>query len=473
MKALVAIASYGVRNDGYLHQLVNEYKSMSFDVDIVVLSNIRKDVAAGVEVVVVALKGKDPWSLPFPHKQIFADRLNDYDLFVYSEDDTLLRETNIRAFLKVSAVLPETEVPGFLRFERAPDGLRNYPEIHGRFHWDPQSVRNRGGYQFAAFTNEHAACYVLSQSQLRRAILSGGFLVEPHQGKYDLLCSAATDPYTQCGLQKLICISHIDDFLIHHLPNKYCGTSFGVNEAEFNRQLKILIGMPQNGSVPKSLFDTETKLMAGLFSKDYYEPVKQALLSSIPAGARRVLSLGCGSGAMEARLSEQGLRVAAIPLDPIIPGAAASAGVEIIQSDFSAAQESLIGERFDCLLLSNILHLVADPVKLLSDFSSLLASDSSVAIMSVPNIRRLRAQWGMICRDQRFKGLGRHEDCGVHCTSPKVIRTWIQSAGMSVQTMLTLYSQRWHAIDSIPLGSIHDLLASEFVAVAKGAMLRG
>ena len=114
-KILVAIASWGTKNDGYLKQLVKEYRSTPFDVHIVVLSNIHKPVEPGVELI-VGLPFKNPWSLPFPHKQIFADRLNDYDLFIYSEDDTLVTEKNIRAFLRVAEILPEDKITGFSSF---------------------------------------------------------------------------------------------------------------------------------------------------------------------------------------------------------------------------------------------------------------------------------------------------------------------------------------------------------------------
>jgi len=177
---------------------------MSFQVDIVVLSNISREIAPGVEVVAVRPRKqrsshrffnalRRPWLLrheyrerkrhmefPFAHKRILAERANDYDLFIYSEDDTLITEQNLDAFLRVSAAMPENEIPGFLRFEEAPDGRINYPEVHGHFHWDPQTIRSRGEYALAFFTCEHSACYVLTREQLRRAIESGGFLVEPH-----------------------------------------------------------------------------------------------------------------------------------------------------------------------------------------------------------------------------------------------------------------------------------------------------
>src|SRR5580704_16300293 len=85
-RLLVAIASYGNTNNKYLAQLIDEYKAMSFEVDIVVLTNLEKEVRAGVELQIVP-PGKNPWTLPFAHKKIFAERLEKYDLFIYTEDD--------------------------------------------------------------------------------------------------------------------------------------------------------------------------------------------------------------------------------------------------------------------------------------------------------------------------------------------------------------------------------------------------
>lgn len=466
MKILVAIASYGTGNDRYLTQLVNEYRSMAFDVDIVVLSNIQKTPAPGVDCVVVDLRGKNPWSLPFPHKQIFADRLSDYDLFIYSEDDTPITENNIRAFLEVSEALPHNEIPGFLRFEQGPDGDMNYPEVHGHFHWNPQSVRSRGKFTLAHFTNEHSACYVLTRPQLKRAIDSGGFLVEPHAEKYDLLCSAATDPYTQCGFEKLICISHLNDFLVHHLPNKYVGTKFGVDDAELRRQVNSLMKIGQNEHRPTSLFATETKLKDGWYSKDYYEPVNPEIVSLVPAKARNILSIGCGWGATEAFLAEKGLLVTALPIDPVIPGGAEATHVEIIQGDFDAARGKLAGRQFDCLLLSNVLHLVENPVALLSSFGTFL-SNGSPAIVSVPNLTRIPVMWGRVRGDKRFKDFGDFEATGVHQTSRKTLRGWLRSSGMKAEAIIDVVPQRAEAVRRLSMGVLAPVLASQFIAVAR------
>ena len=249
---LVVIASYGTNQDKYLEQLVQEYRKMSYIVHIVVVSNVAKAVPEGVELA-IGLPTRDPWSLPFAHKKVMADRVNDYDLFIYSENDTMVSERNIEAFLRVSKTLPATDIPGFLRYEKGPRGLRNFINLHGHYHWDPCSPCEHGPYTFAFLTNEHSACYLVTRKQLQHAIDSGGFLVPPHQGKYDLACTASTDPYTRCGFRKLICISHLDDFLVHHLPDKYTGADFNASGQAFQKQLDVLLTIAKNGKRPTAL----------------------------------------------------------------------------------------------------------------------------------------------------------------------------------------------------------------------------
>jgi 2-polyprenyl-3-methyl-5-hydroxy-6-metoxy-1,4-benzoquinol methylase len=436
---LVAIVSHGTVNDRYLAELVREYRSMPFHVDIVVFSNVHKDVGPGVELIVVDLNGKNPGSLPFPHKQLFASRLDQYDLFIYSEDDTRLTERNLQAFLDVSSTLPPDEIPGFIRFEEGPDGSQNFPDVRGHFHWDPESVRCRNGEVFAYLTNEHSACYVLTREQLRGAIYSGGFLVDPHHAKYDRVCTAATDPYTQCGFQKLICISRLSDFQIHHLSNKYVGTGFGVSGVELGRQVDVLLRIAKNGHRPSSLFKTETKMMNGYYSKSYYESARPEILAAIPSSVQSVLSIGCGWGATEIALAEKGLRIVAVPLDPVIAGGAETKGVKIVGGDFTAARKALHGESFDCLLILNVLHLIAQPAETLSLFAQLLRSGAT-AIVQVPRVTRHTTLVRILRGNQRFKDVGNYKRTGVQVTSRRVIQRWVVNSGLNLGSAMNLVS---------------------------------
>jgi len=469
MKILVAISSYGASQDQYLLQLVKEYRSMSLDLDIVVLSNVHKEVAPGIEVIVGLPDEKDPWSLVYAHKSLFAERLEDYDVFIHSENDILIKQSHIEAFLRLSAVLHDDEIPGFLRFEVGPDGETYYPDAHAHFHWDGQSVVTRDKYTLAYFTNEQAACYLLTREQLRRAIDSGGYLVAPHQGKYWTCESAATDPYTQCGFKKLVCISHLGDFAVHHMSNKYV-KKLGVERKDFQRQIDTLLDIGRRKrAAGSSLFQTETKLKRIRYSKDYYEPVREDVVSLISSTARSVLSLGCGWGATEEALAKKGLRVVALPLDSVISACAEARGLETVHGDFQTVLKKLEGQRFDCLLMSNILHLVSDPTEVISSFASLL-SEGSTVIAIVPNLSHLRTLNKRIRDDHGFSNLMRgYQETGVHFTSHRVLRSWFRRAGFRVEKIVNPPVPRpaEELLHRATLGLMDSLLAEDFLVVAR------
>jgi 2-polyprenyl-3-methyl-5-hydroxy-6-metoxy-1,4-benzoquinol methylase len=464
-RILAAIASYGSGNDSFLRRMLSEFRSMSFDIDIVIISNIEKDIGPQIKTI-VGLPNKNPWSLPFAHKKLFADNVKDYDLFIYSEDDILITEANVRAFLEATPVLREDEVAGFFRVEKGPGGTVSYPEAHSHHHWVTTSVRKRGVYTLAEFTNEHAACYMLTQAQLRKAINSGGFDVAPHEEKYDLLCTAATDPYTQCGLTKLIPVSHIDDFTVHHMSNKYVGR-IGVDGSELRRQLEALQQIERAEATAINLIQAETRLWRGLYSKDYYEPAQPEVISLIPKVARSVLSIGCGRGATEIALAESGLTVTAVPLDTVICRGAAAAGVEIIDGDFQSARGRLEGRRFDCVLLLNLLHLAPDPVEVLSSFGELLSRAAPIIIRS-PNMLNLLAIWRQI-RDRQIEMPRSYATSGAHFVFQGSVEKWCRRAGLTVEQTTDLLHRRVEAYDSVIPALARRALASEFIAVARRA----
>ena len=94
---------------------------MPYEVDVVVTSNVAKNLGPDVEVV-VGLPSKDPRSLPFAHKRIFAEQSELYDLFVYNEDDILITQRNLEAFLRATASLGKDEIAGFIRSEMGEQG---------------------------------------------------------------------------------------------------------------------------------------------------------------------------------------------------------------------------------------------------------------------------------------------------------------------------------------------------------------
>lgn len=467
LKALVVIASFGRKQDQYLEQLIQKYKSMPIKIDIVVTSDIARPLPEGVEIV-VGLPTKDSWSLPFAHKKVMAERVNDYDLFIYSENDTMVTEENIEAFLRVSNSLPANEIPGFMRYENGPSGVRRYSAPHAHFHWDPASPCIRGPYTFAFFTNEHAACFLITRAQLQSLLTSGRFLVAPYQGKYDLACTAATDPYTRGGFRKLICISHFDDFLLHHMGDKYTGADFTARDQGFDKQIPVLLAIAKNGEKPLSLLQTETKLPAARYSKNYYEPVREEVVREFPQSARTVLSLGSGTGRTEEWLVKTGRKVTAVPLDPVIGACLEGTGVEVVCGDLRSVREKLAAQKFDCMYLSNILHLVENPAAILKGFAELLNPGGHILIVT-PTVGGLRDTVHRLMGKRGLEDVGNYELAGVHKVSGGDLQSWLRAAGCCVERINWVIPLRFQRIANLFPALFNAMFGSEIIALARKA----
>jgi 2-polyprenyl-3-methyl-5-hydroxy-6-metoxy-1,4-benzoquinol methylase len=378
LKVFVVVASYGEKNLGYLKQVIETYRDMTMDVDVVVTSEASKSVDLGVEVV-VGTPTRNPRSLPFAHKRLFAERVDRYDLFVYSEDDIHVTEEGIRAFARISKVLEPNEIAGYIRYEVGPDGTRFLPDVHGRFHWRPESVRRRSDYLIGEFTNEHAGFYVLTNEQLRAAIGSGAFLSTAYEGRYEMLESAATDVYVNCGFRKVIGISELDAFLVHHMPNRYVGR-MGVPLSLFQEQIETLKRIERRCHPASTLCEVEPKVFESRWGKRYDECPSEELLSTVPAEAKTVLSVGCGSAVTEIELQNRGLAVTAFPLDSVVGATAARRGIEVVYGTLEECFQHVSGRQFDCVIVTNLIHLLPKPWAMVSRCAELVGPKGTLVI---------------------------------------------------------------------------------------------
>lgn len=384
MKILVGIASFGTKNDRYLSVLIERYKAMSYDVDIVVFSNIARTFDDKSITVIVGLPSENPWSLPFAHKDYFASNVEAYDLFIYTENDILIEEKNIAAFLQATNILPEEKIAGFMRYENDPSNQKYYIDVLGSFHWNPKSTLTINGQTFAHFTNEHSACYLLTRNQLRKAIASGGYLTPPRESNYDMLCTAATDPYTQCGFTKVICISSYEDFALHHLPNAYIGKT-GINETEFRSQLRALIEIARGERSQAEFLESVNNGRPVKRAKLYYEPCEETIFTLVPRETRSVLSIGCGSAETESRFVNNGIECVCIPLDDIIGTVAEMKGVSALHPHFDKALNSIADRQFDCIVMLNIPQHVYDLLAFIGKCKRKL-TPQGIMIGTIPNM---------------------------------------------------------------------------------------
>jgi 2-polyprenyl-3-methyl-5-hydroxy-6-metoxy-1,4-benzoquinol methylase len=262
----------------------------------------------------------------------------------------------------------------------------------------------------------------------------------------------------------MVCVSHIDEFLLPHLANKYVG-KMGVPEPLFRRQIGALHSIHDGRLPSSSLLQNKDNCDRLGRSKSYYEPSRPEIMKLIPRHARTVLSYGCGWGALEKEIAARGVRVTAVPLDSVIGACADEQGIEVIHGDMEVVVRSLSGRQFDAILVSNMLHLVPEPVYLLAWLGRLLAKDGTV-VAAIPNLAYLGAAWRRLKRDRQLNGQVTFATAGAHRTSYRRIKNWFKSAKLKITNVTPIIPDRAQSLRQVTGNLTVGWLASEFLVVA-------
>jgi 2-polyprenyl-3-methyl-5-hydroxy-6-metoxy-1,4-benzoquinol methylase len=143
-----------------------------------------------------------------------------------------------------------------------------------------------------------------------------------------------------------------------------------------------------------------------------YENPRPELQRHVPAEARRILDLGCASGALGAALKAQrAVEVVGIEVDPAYAEAARRRLDRVVEAEIeelagSDRLEAELGE-FDCLVCGDVLEHLVDPWTCLRRFASLL-KPAGTAVVSLPNIRYWETFWQLGVRGiwpRRLEGI--------------------------------------------------------------------
>jgi SAM-dependent methyltransferase len=122
--------------------------------------------------------------------------------------------------------------------------------------------------------------------------------------------------------------------------------------------------------------------------REYYGRPRREMRPFVPAGARRLLDVGCGAGAFAAGLKQErpGLAAWGVEMDPEAAALAGEVLDRVLVGDVHAVLPQLAGERFDAIVLNDVLEHVMEPEQLLAALAPLL-SDGGCVVASVPNVR--------------------------------------------------------------------------------------
>lgn len=122
-----------------------------------------------------------------------------------------------------------------------------------------------------------------------------------------------------------------------------------------------------------------------------YAGPRDDVAALVPAGATRVLDVGCAQGALGALLMERGHSVTGLELDHRLVEASRTRLPDVIEADIEevAQQHTPVGGPYDCVVFADVLEHLRDPWAVVRWGAEQLTDKGSMVI-SVPNVRHIR-----------------------------------------------------------------------------------
>jgi 2-polyprenyl-3-methyl-5-hydroxy-6-metoxy-1,4-benzoquinol methylase len=132
-----------------------------------------------------------------------------------------------------------------------------------------------------------------------------------------------------------------------------------------------------------------------------FEAVNRRLLPYVPATARRLLDIGCGTGTLGRVLKEsREIEVVGVTYSAEEANRARTVLDQVVERDLNGFDPSDLG-RFDCIVCSHVLGCVYFPDQVLRSLRSQLADDG-IVIVALPNVLHWRQRWRFLKGEFRY-----------------------------------------------------------------------
>ena len=206
----------------------------------------------------------------------------------------------------------------------------------------------------------------------------------------------------------------------------------------------------ETGSVP----DPCAERMADAPGRSYFRQERKEIEAMIPAGAARILDVGCGDGVLGRILLEKGAaEVVGIEADPAAAEAARKNLTRVLQGDVESLDLPFEEGRFDCIVLADILEHLRDPLSALTKLKRLLA-DSGTVVASIPNVRYLDVVAGLAEGRWEYREFGILDKTHLRFFTKMEMETLFRRAGFELEGISENLSPRY---DSLPPGHAGDV----------------
>ncbi len=170
--------------------------------------------------------------------------------------------------------------------------------------------------------------------------------------------------------------------------------------------------------------------------KQVYRKERGEVIDRIPAGANRILDIGCGTGSMGRGIRTRWGNVTLVGIEKdAARGFEAKAYYDrVIIADAATWEADLGEESFDTIVMADVLEHVEDPVKLLKKYVPYL-SPQGVLVLSVPNIRYHEVLGGLAQGRFDYQEQGILDRSHLRFFTRKTLVELLEQTGLQIETL--------------------------------------
>ena len=211
---------------------------------------------------------------------------------------------------------------------------------------------------------------------------------------------------------------------------------------------------------------------------DYYRNLRPEMLPFIPAEARRILEVGCGSGAFAEHLRQEResagrpVEIWGVEMDAEAAVVASGRIDRLLQGDAAEILPGLPEEHFDCVILNDVIEHVLEPGGLLRAVHRVLEPGGHL-VASIPNVRYF---FNVV--DLAVHGRWDYTDEGIcdrthlrFFTRGSMVRL-LEEAGFTVEGTVGINptgSLKFRLVNLLTLGRWSDMKYLQFACLARAA----
>jgi 2-polyprenyl-3-methyl-5-hydroxy-6-metoxy-1,4-benzoquinol methylase len=151
---------------------------------------------------------------------------------------------------------------------------------------------------------------------------------------------------------------------------------------------------------------------------------------------KRVLELGCGSGHMSSVLRERGCNIIGVEIDPQAAQAAGRTCERVILGDLDYINfdREIGNDRFDVVLLADVLEHLKDPLSVLRSVKRFLLPGGSIVI-SVPNVAHVSVRLALLAGQFPYGETGLLDQTHLRFLTRDSLEKLLRDAGLAIDQL--------------------------------------